>query len=180
MSVTVTVCKPAVSIVAVAAVSALSQANVYGAVPPAGTTVAIPLASPLHTTGASSPAIQVNATGSVIVTSQVVVQPFISVTVTTCKPAVSIVAVTVVSALSQANVYGAVPPAGTTVAIPLASPLHTTGVSSPAIQVNATGSVIVTSQVVVQPFMSVTVTVCKPAVSIVAVAAVSALSQANV
>ena len=57
-----------------------------------------------------------------------------------------------------------VPPAGVTVAIPVALPLQSTLVVSTAVQVKSSaGSVIVTLQVVVQPLASVTVTLYVPA-----------------
>ena len=70
--------------------------------PPVAVTVATPLDSPLQTTGVSSVALADNAAGSVMITVAVVVQPFASVTTTSCEPAVKPVAVAVVSALSHA------------------------------------------------------------------------------
>ena len=57
-----------------------------------------------------------------IVTLQLVVAPFASVTVTLCNPAFKPVAVWVVSELSHTYVNGPTPPVGVTVADPLDSP----------------------------------------------------------
>src|SRR5678816_3779427 len=57
------------------------------------------------------------------------------------------------------QVYGDVPPAGVTVALPVAPPLHKTFVCAVMAAVSAAGSVIVAVAVVVHPLASVTVTV---------------------
>ena len=145
--------------------------------PPTGVTVADPLLSPLHTTSLTKAAVHVSSSGSATVTSHVVVQPLMSVTVTVCSPASSMVAAVVFSPLSHAYTYGAVPPDGETEAIPLDSPLHSTGLINETVHESTVGSVIVTSQVVVQPFASVTVTTWTPAESVSAVCLSSPLSH---
>ena len=64
-------------------------------------TVATPLDSPLQTTGTSSVALADKTAGSVMITVAIVVQPFASVTITSCEPAAKPVAVAVASPLSQ-------------------------------------------------------------------------------
>src|SRR6267142_2604415 len=112
-----------------------------------------------------------------MLTEQVVVQPLESVTVTECEPALSPMAVAVVSPLSQRKVFPALPPVGDTVALPFFPPLQLTGLSCDAVQLSAAGWVMVTPQLVLQPLESVTSTVCGPALSAMAVAVVSPLSQ---
>ena len=59
-------------------------------------------------------------------TSQVVVHPLESVTVTVCSPTLRPMAFTVVSPLSHKYVYPPFPPRGVTVACPSLSPLAET------------------------------------------------------
>ena len=69
------------------------------------------------------------------------------------------VAVALVSPLSQTKVKPPTPPAPVAVAEPLDSPLQITSVSAVAEAVTSVGSFIVTEAVAVQPFVSVAVTV---------------------
>src|SRR4030095_1656761 len=103
-------------------------------------------------------------------------QPLLSVTVTLCDPAFNAVAVAVVSPLSHKYVFPPLPPAGVTVADPLLSPKHLTGLTWLALAVNNAGWLMVTDVVAEQPLLSVTVTLCDPAFNAVAVAVVSPLS----
>ena len=69
------------------------------------------------------------------------------------------------------------PSEAVTVADPVESPLHSTWLLSSTLHTSSSGSVIIISQVVSQSKLSVTVTVCKPAVKFTAVAVVSPLSH---
>ena len=64
--------------------------------------------------------------GSVIVTVDVDVQPFKSVTVTMHTPAHKLSAVAVISPLLHKYIYPGVPPFAVTVAVPSHKPLHVT------------------------------------------------------
>ena len=66
--------------------------------------------------------------GSVIVTVDVDVQPFKSVTVTMHTPAHKLSAVVFISLLHHKYVYPGVPPLAVTVAVPSHKPLHVTSV----------------------------------------------------
>jgi len=81
---------------------------------------------------------------------QVAVQPFASVTVNVCVPAVKPLCIPV-------PLYGAVPPDADTDADPLLPPLQFTFDTTEHVALSAVGSVIVTLQFAVQPFASVTV-----------------------
>jgi hypothetical protein len=96
----------------------------------------------------------------VIVTEEVVVHPWKSVTVTLNIPAHNEEAVAVVCTglVSQEYENGDVPPAGVTVAVPLQEPLHETFVNA-TVEVRTTGSVTVTEAVAVHKLASETVTV---------------------
>src|SRR5450756_88253 len=148
-SVTVNVCSPAASPVC-------AGVMIYGATPPAGVIVTVPVDPPLHSTGVCVN-VALSTTGSVIVIATVVVHRFASVTVNVCSPAASPVCAGVM-------IYGATPPAGVIVTVPVDPPLHSTGVCV-NVALSTTGSVIVIATVVVHRFASVTVNVCSPAAS---------------
>src|SRR5664280_634157 len=132
----------------------------YGPVPPEGVITAEPVLLPKHNTLTWLVIAAVNpAAGCVIVTSIVVVQPLLSVTVKVCVPAASPVWAGVMT-------YGPVPPEGVITAEPVLLPKHNTLTWLVIAAVNAAaGWVIVTSIVVVHPLLSVTVKVWVPAAS---------------
>src|SRR5450759_4355536 len=148
-SVTVNVCSPTFNPVC-------AGVMIYGATPPAGVIVTVPVDPPLQSTGVCVN-VALSTGGSVIVIVTVVVHRFASVTVNVCAPAFSPVCAGVM-------VYGPTPPAGVIVTVPVDPPLHSTGVCV-NVALSTTGSVIVIATVVVHPFASVTVNVCSPAFS---------------
>jgi hypothetical protein len=102
------------------------------------------------------------AGGCVMLNVRVIEQPFASVMVQVYVPAHLPVAVPPVPPLgAHEYVYGAVPPEGTTVALPVHAPLHKT-FTCDCVAVNAGGCVMLNVRVVVHPFASVTVTVYVP------------------
>ncbi len=106
---------------------------------------------------------QVGAFAAVKVVEQVVVQPLLSVTVTVYVPALKllIVAVVLIGVVFHAYVYGNDPPLGSTVALPLLTPQS--GFEPLTVHVGLGVVFIVVLHVVVQPKLSVTVTVYVPA-----------------
>ena len=72
--------------------------------------------------------------------------------------------------------YGTFPPLPSAVILPVDSLKHNTS-NLDKLQVSSTGSVIITSHIVVQPLASVTSTVCTPADKAVAVCVDSPLSH---
>ena len=174
---TVTVYVPADTPVILAVVAALLQAKVYGEVPPAPLTVAEPLFPPLQLIFVFTTELAVNAVGSVIVTLDALVHELASVIVTVYVPAATPVIEAVVAELLQAKVYGAVPPEPLAVAPPFDNPLHVVLVFT-VLAVSAVGSVMVTLDVFIQLFTSVTVTVYVPAANPVILAVVAELDQA--
>jgi hypothetical protein len=120
-------------------------------------------------------ALPVNPTGSVMVTLDVLVQELASDTVTVYVPANSPLAIAVVDELLHVKVYGAVPPVPLAVADPLLPPLQLTFVFATVDAANTAGSVIVTLDVLVHEFASVTVTVYVPATTPVILAVVAEL-----
>jgi hypothetical protein len=126
-------------------------------------------------------ALAVNPVGSVTVTLDVLVQELASDTVTVYVPANSPLAVAVVAKVAElvevlhAKVYGVVPPVPLAVADPLLPPLQLTFVFATVEAANTAGSVIVTLDVLVHKFASVTVTVYVPATTPVMLAVVAEL-----
>ena len=117
----------------------------------------VTLPEPQTDVGDTDATVTVTLPGSLIVTIAVAIQLLLSVTVTVCVPAFNVCAVAVVSKLSHLKVYPPLPPTGVTVADPLLSPFHTTGLTWVALPVSKTGSVMVTLPVVAeQLFRSVT------------------------
>ena len=127
---------------------------VYGPVPPLPVTVTVAV-PPLHKILVEVE-LAVNAVGCVTVMLVVAVQPFASVTVYECVPALTV--------KLPVPVYGPVPPfpVTLTVAVP---PLHKILVEV-ELAVKAVGSDTVILVVAVQPFVSVTVYECVPAVTV--------------
>ena len=103
----------------------------------------MPSASPKQLTLLSIATEQLKTGFSVITTSQVVIHPFASVTVTVCVPASRRMAVENISPLSHAYVIGAVPPLGITVAEPSDRPSQLTLLFTAVVHENC-GSVIST------------------------------------
>ena len=115
-SITVSMNTPAQSPVAVADVCPLLQKKEYGLVPPEPTTVMLPLQNPQV---ASDTALDcVSSGGEVMMVVCTMEHPFASERVSVCVPAQSPVAVAVVCALLQRNVYATVPPTGAEEAVP--------------------------------------------------------------
>ena len=128
--------------------------------PPPAVTVAVPLAPPEQPALVLAVIIAVNAcTGWTIVTAEVAIQLFESVTVTAYIPAANPVTVWLAEPPGHNMEYPGVPPLMATLAEPVDAPLHNTGVTTFAVAVNWVGSPIVNSTVPVQPTPSVTVTV---------------------
>jgi hypothetical protein len=110
------------------------------------------------------------AGGCVMVTVALATQEFASVTVTVYDPATSAVPVAPVPPLGDhAYVYGEVPPAGVTVALPLLPPKQVTFTVAVMLAVMAPVEVTTTVFVITHPFASVIVHVYDPAVSVEAV-----------
>ena len=110
-----------------------------------------------------------------MITLDVVVQEFTSVTVTVQLPADNPVILAVVAELLHAKVYGEVPPVPLAAAVPSAVPLQLTFVFATVDAANTAGSVMVTLEVAVHELASDTVTVQVPAVTPVMLAVVAAL-----
>src|SRR6476620_1215117 len=165
---------------AVAFVSPLSQAYVYGILPPVTVTVAEPSPAPLHVTALACTAVAARTAGSPMVTVAEAVHPLLSVISTTCRPPLKPVAVGVMSPLSQAYVYGKLPPVTLTVADPSPAPLQVTAEFCAAVAARTAGSSMFTVAEVVHPLLSVISTTCRPPPKPVAVAVMSPLSQAYV
>jgi hypothetical protein len=123
--------------------------------------VAVPVELPKQFTSAWLVVTVSAAAGSVIKAVAVVVQPLLSVTVTVYRPAGRAVAVMAVciGELFHEYVYGAVPPAGIAVAVPVELPKQFTLVWLVVAVSAAAGWVTVAFAVVVHPLLSVTVTV---------------------
>lgn len=143
--------------------------------PPAPVTVMLP--KPPLQPGLTALYVAVNAVGCVTTTLAVFVQPLASVIVTVYVPAPSPVAMAVVWAtpVFHKYVYGAVPPvmlSSSRVAVPVVPPLHNTGVVVNGAHVMMAGCVNVTVQLVVQLFLSFTITVYVPAARLFAMAVV--------
>jgi hypothetical protein len=185
---TVTVYVPATSPLAVAVVAKVAElvevlhAKLYGDVPPVPLAVAEPLLPPLQLTLVFE-ALPVNPAGSVMVTLDVLVHEFASDTVTVYVPVVTPVMLDVVAKVAElvevlhAKVYGVVPPVPLAVADPLLPPLQLTFVFANVDAANTAGSVIVTLDVLVHEFASVTVTVYVPAVTPVMLAVVAKVAE---
>jgi hypothetical protein len=131
---------------------------VYGAVPPVGVIVAVPLFAPKQVMFVEE-IVAASTAGSVTVKDCVPVQPFASVTVSVYVPAQRPVAVAEVPPDgAQLYVYAGVPPITVEVMLPLHTPKQETFVTEPEMMIGV-GSVMMNVCVVVQPFASVTVTV---------------------
>ena len=124
-------------------------------VPPDAVMVPIPLFPPKQETLFCEIA-AVTAGNSVMVTEDVVVHPFESVTVTEKFPAASPATAEVDCPLLQRNVYGVVPPLGVTNAVPLPEPLQ--ALDCEAVEERSVGCVMENVLVAVHPLESVTVT----------------------
>ena len=127
----------------------------YGAVPPPETTAADPSDPPKHVASVadSNP---VRSAGSVTMACVTPVQPFASVTVTVYVPAERfIIEGDCAPPGFQSYVYGEVAPCALTVAVPSAPPKQLTGVVR-LFTTNGAGSVILKTNVDVQPLTSVT------------------------
>lgn len=116
--------------------------------PPDGVTVAVPFVAPLQLMAwplyelVMAPTAP-NTAGCVMVTETLRVHPRASVTVAVYVFGAKLEAVRPVCPLDQSTEYGAVPPVGATVAVPLAKPLHDTGVLLLTVTANGAGSVTV-------------------------------------
>lgn len=140
-----------------------SQLYVYGAVPPFTVTLIAPLFKP-HVAGVTTCVI-VNAAGWVTVPQTVAVQPLPSVTVTQYVPGARPIrsfTLFVPAMCAQSYVNGAVPPTIVSDNVPVFVPKHNAAVGV-AVTVGGVGSVKVQLAVLVQPALSVTVTVYVPA-----------------
>ena len=118
-----------------------------------------------------------NVAGSLMVTEEVAVHPFASVTVSVYDPAHRLLMVAVVAPLLQAYVYGAVPTLTVVFADPSQEPAQLASFEV-ALAVNVAGSLMVTEEVAVHPFASVTVSVYDPAHRLLMFAVVAPLLQA--
>jgi len=149
---------------------------VYGAVPPAGVTLAVPIQVPLQNKSVFAVPAD-SATGCVIDTEPVATQPLPSVTVALYTPA-HLPVIDAVVALSELHkyVYAGVPPVGVEVAVPSHVPLQVMFVLvKPAASTG--GCVIVIVPVATQSLESVTVTVKPVAQRPVAIAVVEPVDQ---
>ena len=121
--------------------------------------MADPLFPPKQLTLVLLPITDVSNVGWVTDTDEVLVQFNASVTVTVYVPAARPDAVAPVPPEDQRYVYGGVPPLPVTVAEPLLPVKQLTFVIAVIDEIKSVGSVIITEVVVVQPRLSVTVTI---------------------
>jgi hypothetical protein len=166
---------PAHNPVAVAPVPPLgAHEYVYVPLPPAATTVALPVHAPLHVT-LTCDCVAVIAGGWVIVNVFVIEHPTGELIVQVYVPAHNPVAVAPVPPDgAHEYVYVPLPPEATTVALPLQAPLQVT-FTCDCVAVIAGGCVIVNEEVIEQPAGELIVHVYVPAQSPVAVAPVPPL-----
>ena len=139
-----------------ASVEPLLHEYVYGDVPSAATTIAVPSLLP-HVASVALH-VAVNAIGSPTMCMHDDIHPLASVTVTVYEPAVKPVILASVEPLLHKYAYGAAPPVAATLAEPSEPPLHRTSVPEHV----ATGPFklfTVLSHVAIHPFASVTVAV---------------------
>ena len=125
-SVTNTLYVPATRFCGSCNVEVFDQEYVYGAVPPAGVKLMLPVLFPKHNTLTWVVDKESGAWGSVIVALIVAVQLLASVTVTLYVPATKLLMSCVVAPLLQTYVYNGVPPVGVKLILPVLFPKHST------------------------------------------------------